>query len=180
LNNIMAPPLSLLLLLLLASAAGLPAAAQQQPPPIARPGCRDKCGNISIPYPFGIGPGCFIAEQFQVLCDDFANPPRAFLVNTSRTYQQNVQATLVPGVTKYPFVFAYDAVPPSPIELMDISIPRGEVRAYGAVSSYCTKSSTYISGNQAATYICDAWQDHPLAVHDVDGAQCSHRGRRYR
>ncbi|KAM0890619.1 hypothetical protein ACQ4PT_026922 [Festuca glaucescens] len=140
----MAPPPSLLLLLLLlAAATGLPATAQQPPLPIARPGCRDKCGNISIPYPFGIGPGCFIAEQFQVFCNDSASPPRAFLVNTSGTYQQNGEANLVPGgVTKYPFVISWSANPQEPIELIDISLARGEVRAYGAVSSYCAKSTT--------------------------------------
>ncbi|XP_051220872.1 wall-associated receptor kinase 2-like [Lolium perenne] len=138
----MAPPLALLLLL--AAATRVPAAAQQPPPlPMARLGCRDKCGNISIPYPFGIGPGCFIANQFQVFCNDSASPPRAFLVNTSGTYQQNSESSLVPGgVTKYPLVIDWSANPREPIELMDISLARGEVRAYGAVSSYCTKSST--------------------------------------
>ncbi|CAM0875486.1 unnamed protein product [Alopecurus aequalis] len=139
----MAAPLSLLLQLLCLFI--LTAAAQQQQwPPIARPGCREKCGNISIPYPFGIGPGCFIASQFEVLCNDTGSPPRAFLAATSGTYQKNAEATLSAD-TKYPFVFdGYDTpkIPPSPIELMDISVATSGVRAYGAVSSYCAKSAT--------------------------------------
>lgn len=33
------------------------------------PGCVEKCGNISIPYPFGIGPNCFM-EGFKVTCNN--------------------------------------------------------------------------------------------------------------
>ncbi|CAM0947158.1 unnamed protein product [Alopecurus aequalis] len=140
----MATPLLLLLLLPLVLGLFTLVATQQQWPPIARPGCRDKCGNISIPYPFGIGPGCFIASQFEVFCNDTGSPPRAFLADTHGTYQKNVEATLSAD-TKYPFVFHINdppVVPPSPIELMDISVATGEVRAYGAVSSYCAKSAT--------------------------------------
>ncbi|CAM0901429.1 unnamed protein product [Alopecurus aequalis] len=140
----MATPLSLLLLLLLSLFILAAAAQQQQWPPIARPGCRDKCGNISIPYPFGIGAGCFIASQFEVFCNDTSSPPRAFLVATYGTYQKNVEATLSAD-TKYPFVFdAYNTsvVRPTSIELMDISVATGEVWAYGAVSSYCAKSGS--------------------------------------
>ncbi|KAK1267570.1 Wall-associated receptor kinase 5 [Acorus gramineus] len=33
-----------------------------------KPGCQDKCGNISIPYPFGIGENCF-REGFGIDCN---------------------------------------------------------------------------------------------------------------
>ena len=32
------------------------------------PGCPEKCGNITIPYPFGIGPNCSL-EGFDVTCN---------------------------------------------------------------------------------------------------------------
>ncbi|KAH7511438.1 hypothetical protein FEM48_ZijujUnG0015200 [Ziziphus jujuba var. spinosa] len=35
--------------------------------PIAKSGCQKQCGNVSIPYPFGIGSGCFLNEWFDVL-----------------------------------------------------------------------------------------------------------------
>ncbi|KAK1285198.1 Wall-associated receptor kinase 2 [Acorus calamus] len=36
----------------------------------AKPGCPDKCGDISIPYPFGIGESCSREDLFTVGCDD--------------------------------------------------------------------------------------------------------------
>ena len=46
---------------------------------LAKPGCPDKCGNISISYPFGIGDkGCFL-EGFEVHCP----PNNVAILNTS-------------------------------------------------------------------------------------------------
>ncbi|KAK9069344.1 hypothetical protein SSX86_011246 [Deinandra increscens subsp. villosa] len=32
------------------------------------PGCEDKCGNVSIPYPFGTRKGCYLSKTYQVNC----------------------------------------------------------------------------------------------------------------
>jgi len=42
------------------------------------PGCASSCGNIDIPFPFGIGSGCHL-PGFNVVCDRSYRPPRLFL-----------------------------------------------------------------------------------------------------
>ncbi|CAH9078552.1 unnamed protein product [Cuscuta europaea] len=36
---------------------------------VALRGCREKCGNVTVPYPFGIGPGKCSLEGFELTCD---------------------------------------------------------------------------------------------------------------
>lgn len=70
-------PVVLLARLAQASAQPQRQPSQLLPPGVARPGCRDRCGNITIPYPFGIGAGCYREEYgFELLCDDARSPPR--------------------------------------------------------------------------------------------------------
>ncbi|KAM1373638.1 hypothetical protein ACFX2I_024316 [Malus domestica] len=58
--------------------SAIPAVASK--PSLAKPGCPTDCGmeTISIPYPFGIGAGCFMNEWFEITCDNSTNiiPPR--------------------------------------------------------------------------------------------------------
>ncbi|VAI62692.1 unnamed protein product [Triticum turgidum subsp. durum] len=49
---------------------------------VALPGCRDRCGNVTVVYPFGIGAGCYRdagQQGFQLECDvsgPGSSPPR--------------------------------------------------------------------------------------------------------
>uniref|UniRef100_A0A2N9FDL8 Protein kinase domain-containing protein n=1 Tax=Fagus sylvatica TaxID=28930 RepID=A0A2N9FDL8_FAGSY len=37
---------------------------------LVKPGCRDQCGNVSVPFPFGLTDGCYLNEDFHITCDD--------------------------------------------------------------------------------------------------------------
>ncbi|RWR78971.1 wall-associated receptor kinase 2-like protein [Cinnamomum micranthum f. kanehirae] len=64
----------------------------------SKPGCPDRCGNVSIPYPFGIQKGCSRSEEFELVCNDtHYNPPKPFwgefeIVEITLEGQANVTA----------------------------------------------------------------------------------------
>lgn len=44
---------------------------------ISLPGCPESCGDVRVPYPFGIGQGCF-HDGFNLACDKTLHPPKLF------------------------------------------------------------------------------------------------------
>ncbi|KAM1123171.1 hypothetical protein FF1_004572 [Malus domestica] len=60
-----------------------PTTAQSLLPPQALPDCPDHCGNLRIPYPFGVGDGCNLDDRFIITCDNSTQPPTAFLLTTN-------------------------------------------------------------------------------------------------
>ncbi|XP_021892269.1 wall-associated receptor kinase-like 8 [Carica papaya] len=70
--------------LLVVLSRGLEAADYEYP--MAKPGCRETCekSRVKIPYPFGIGADCAMAEGFQVTCETSFNTPKPFLTSINR------------------------------------------------------------------------------------------------
>ncbi|KAJ4760324.1 Wall-associated kinase family protein [Rhynchospora pubera] len=56
---------------------------------ISLPGCPDKCGKISVPYPFGIGTGCY-RDGFEITCNESKIRPRLFLWSEQ---ENNIEVT---------------------------------------------------------------------------------------
>ncbi|GKB72876.1 kinase RLK-Pelle-WAK family protein [Tanacetum coccineum] len=53
---------------------------------IAKPNCKTHCGNIAVPYPFGIGEdsGCSLDKSFYVTCNStHYDPPKLFIGSTN-------------------------------------------------------------------------------------------------
>ncbi|XP_078160963.1 putative wall-associated receptor kinase-like 16 [Carex rostrata] len=123
----MAPPYFLLLLLLPLLTTVVPStrAASQTSPLASLPGCRNKCGNITVPYPFGFEPNCFredSSQDFSLVCNESYNPPRLFISGDDQ-------------------------------EITDIS-PKGQLHILVTANRKCYNSSGgYISGTSATTYI---------------------------
>ncbi|XP_076942294.1 wall-associated receptor kinase 2-like [Bidens hawaiensis] len=56
---------------------------------IAKPNCPNRCGNLTVAYPFGIGvgSGCSKDPTFDLICNSSYDPPRLF-INTSLDHIQ--------------------------------------------------------------------------------------------
>ncbi|KAH6819534.1 hypothetical protein C2S51_003137 [Perilla frutescens var. frutescens] len=48
-------------------------------PTTTRPGCPARCGSLSIPFPFGVGPECSDGPSFDITCNSSTDPPKAYL-----------------------------------------------------------------------------------------------------
>nr|XP_011460400.1 PREDICTED: wall-associated receptor kinase 2-like [Fragaria vesca subsp. vesca] len=63
-------------------------AAESTALPQAKPGCQEKCGDLIIPYPFGVGEFCSMRPEFTVTCDQSttAAPSSANFTNSTFTF----------------------------------------------------------------------------------------------
>ncbi|KAL5581522.1 hypothetical protein UlMin_013964 [Ulmus minor] len=68
--------LLLLLVIIVCVAMTSAVAASEAAPPIAKLGCESNCGNVSIPFPFGMGSkDCYLDKWFEIVCNDSSHTP---------------------------------------------------------------------------------------------------------
>ncbi|PRQ29744.1 putative EGF-like domain, wall-associated receptor kinase [Rosa chinensis] len=81
-------PLAAVLILLLAASTTTTAAAAQALPA----DCPDKCGNLTIPYPFGMKEGCYLRsrKEFFINCSNTTQPPTPYLMKNGNAVVTNI------------------------------------------------------------------------------------------
>nr|TKS03576.1 hypothetical protein D5086_0000155730 [Populus alba] len=62
--------------------------ASARSPSLAKPNCRAFCGEIIIPFPFGIGPGCYSHKWLEIVCNGTFSPPKSFAESLNLEGQQ--------------------------------------------------------------------------------------------
>ncbi|CAL4992731.1 unnamed protein product [Urochloa decumbens] len=72
------PPVQLAVVAPLLALHLLAASAATPPPPMGLPGCPTRCGNMTVPYPFGISADCSL-PGFNLTCDHGHSPPKLLL-----------------------------------------------------------------------------------------------------
>ncbi|XP_006662191.2 wall-associated receptor kinase 5-like [Oryza brachyantha] len=133
--------------------AGVAEAAEVQGGgPITLPGCPDKCGGVSIPYPFGTKAGCFL-PGFQIVCNDTFRPPRPFLANpkldkTSPVLWIQDSCGSYGSTKNCGYSGSY-----MPVEFIDAWAPLGQARVYAAFSFDC--SANDVGGSWLRTQLID-------------------------
>ena len=67
---------------------------------VANPGCLETCGDVIVPYPFGIeDPKCAKNESFLLVCNRTTNPPKLYIVNDIVVYNISVEnSTVTTGI----------------------------------------------------------------------------------
>ncbi|KAF6174265.1 hypothetical protein GIB67_033797 [Kingdonia uniflora] len=66
---------------------------------IAKAGCQDTCGNISIPNPFGVGePHCYQQSGLQLVCNESFNPPKLLYGNIPLVSISLLNGTMTVGL----------------------------------------------------------------------------------
>ncbi|KAL6318128.1 hypothetical protein AAG906_035631 [Vitis piasezkii] len=140
------------------------AAAQE-----AKPDCQESCGNISIPYPFGTSPECYIAEEFLITCNTTNySPPQAFLARSNiQVLEILLQGQLrVSGWVGYDCYNSSNHISWLVLSKFTISTTQNKLTAVGCDTIALVKGNRGQNYTTGCMSLCDS-------VNDVINGSCS-------
>ncbi|CAI9767175.1 unnamed protein product [Fraxinus pennsylvanica] len=62
-----------------------------------KPDCQSSCGNVEIPYPFGIGTNCSMNQYFNINCNTSFNPPKPYLSFVNVNFEEVLNIETIAG-----------------------------------------------------------------------------------
>nr|GMD51055.1 putative wall-associated receptor kinase-like 16 [Ipomoea batatas] len=83
---------------------------------IAKSNCTDSCGNVMIPYPFGLTEECSLNSNFSIACNSSYDPPKPYLPNSNIEISDisvDGQLTVMKYIARICYSKTGEAVPPS-------------------------------------------------------------------
>ncbi|GAB4855839.1 hypothetical protein Ancab_024479 [Ancistrocladus abbreviatus] len=123
--------ISRFLLLLVSITLWVTMSMSQQAQNIALSGCKDECGNVSIPYPFGIGAHCAHDSWYEIVCNASFHPSKPFLCRL------NLEVTEILSLERIPPTITV-SIPPLNICTTGVSDLASSIDLRG--SPYCFDS----------------------------------------
>ncbi|KAK3023899.1 hypothetical protein RJ639_044521 [Escallonia herrerae] len=153
---------------------------QETRTPLAKPHCQKECGDIIIPYPFGIGAGCYLDKAFEVLCIPiFPKVPLLVFLDGSAISHISLDHAVV-QVERQPNVYCYNKSGEDPStsvsvhlnQQFSISYTRNKFVAIGCdIFAYIIDS-----GSRNYTSGCASLCDDPNPIVGLTATSCSSVG----
>ncbi|KAK7841235.1 wall-associated receptor kinase-like 2, partial [Quercus suber] len=150
------------------------AEAEAAAAPIAKPDCNSSCGNLEIPYPFGIGPDCYMDKLFEVVCNGTSSSAKAFLTSIDKEVLQiNISSyTSYPAVqVQMPIIYSKGCRSSGSDAALDISgSPFNFSYSYNTFISVGCDNFATITGLGPVVFGC---KSHCNKSNIVEGTRCS-------
>ncbi|XP_074292347.1 putative wall-associated receptor kinase-like 16 [Silene latifolia] len=178
--HMMLPVAGLAAVIILLSVVVVDAAAL---PSLAKPGCRDKCGNVTIPYPFGMGPSCYYNEWYSITCDNstptiskfglqvlqIALSPTEVLVDSPFSFNcsSGNSTWTSTDFSGSPYTFSTDNAF-APVHCPATTLSNGGDKVVAQCGSVCDLNDGYIWPSDPEESVCLTNPPYPLNVYSVN------------